>query len=646
MSTELVAYVKANISDFKKKMNEVSQKTEQVGKRMQDLGKSMSKYVTAPIIAMGTVAVANYAKQEKAERKLAAAIRATGGDVNNNLKRFKDFASGLQGVTTVGDEVSLGMLQMATTMGLSADASERAVKNAIAMESAFGVSAESAMRYTAALEQGDATMLKRYIPALRDVKDESELVAKAQEILGNAFEVAKDDALTFGGQMAQLKNSAGDLMEEFGKVIAGAITPLIGALKNAIKWMQGLDDRTKKIIAVVGGLAAAMGPLMIVLGTFVKTILPALVAGGKMVAASFFPITAIVLGVYGAYKLLNIEASKTAKILDELSDRTKIELEIERESLKNSINKELENIGLGDKIGIAFNALGGVGTGVNELFNGIRKALGLESDLEKNIRRLSAVNQLLEDRKKAEEEVNKMMEEQKSLIEQLTPKGDVKKSVKQMQEIPEILDTIQTKLLDLSGIDTYMENLGGIFRSVESWGSGFTVVLEETFDRLGNKIRETRTAILDFTDMAIGAMVDSFAFLGEAIGGAFESPQAMGQEFLKMLAGWAQKAGVMLLTAGLAIEQFKLSLESLNGVGLIVAGGALIAAASAAKAALSTSPQAGGSGSSYRGGGSGGADLYGMRDLGQFMVNVTGTLRADGNELVTVIENENKRTSL
>ena len=237
--------------------------------------------MSAAIVAAGGVMVSSFITQEKAERKLSAAINATGGDVEVLSARFKKFASDLQAVTLTGDETTLGMLQMAQTMGLTAGQSERAVKNAIAMESAFGVAASGAMRYTASLEQGDATMLKRYIPALKGIEDESLLAAKAQEVLGNAFEVAKEDAKTFGGSLTQLKNSAGDLMEEFGAIISKALMPLVEWAKNAVEHFSNLDEGTKGLIVTVGGIVAAIGPLLLILGTIVGKVVPAMLIGFK-----------------------------------------------------------------------------------------------------------------------------------------------------------------------------------------------------------------------------------------------------------------------------------------------------------------------------------------------------------------------------
>lgn len=327
-----------------------NEKLESIGKGFDNVGKKAS-IMSAAIVAAGGVMVSSFITQEKAERKLSAAINATGGDVEVLSARFKKFASDLQSVTLTGDETTLGMLQMAQTMGLTADQSERAVKNAIAMESAFGVSAASAMRYTAALEDGDATMLKRYIPALKGIEDESLLAAKAQEILGNAFEVAKEDAKTFGGSLTQLKNSAGDLMEEFGAIISKALMPLVEWAKSAVEYFSNLDESTKGLIITVGGIVAAIGPVLLILGTIVGKVVPAMLIGfkalkvavmttggafaklGVIIAAN--PIGAIAVGitaVIAALVIFNRRLSDTATLSDKVM----------ADALKNTAGERIE----------------------------------------------------------------------------------------------------------------------------------------------------------------------------------------------------------------------------------------------------------------------------------------------------------------
>ena len=618
---ELVAVVKGDVSDFKTKMAQVNSSMQSMGQSFKRIGGIMSVAVTAPLAMLAKTAVNAYSVQEGAERKLAAAIKATGGDVDANMARFKKFASDLQAVTTTGDEVTLGMIQMAQTMGLSADQSERAARNAIAMEAAFGVSAASAMRYTAALEQGDATMLKRYIPALRDVTDESQLAARAQEILGNAFNVAQEDAKTFAGQTQQLKNSWGDLMEEFGKIMAQAITPLISKLKSIVSWFQSLDESTKKIIVGVGGLAAAIGPLLVSLGFLMNNILPALIKGGVALKTAWLPITAIVLGIYGAYRLFNTEAEKTNKIIESFKDKTDIQLELEKNQLSQQLDQQLKEAGFGDKLSLVFGASGDV---FGKFLNDVRKRLGIESELEITMRRLKAINKTLEERKKAAEEIKKVNEEINEILNKQTTGLEPTQDADNTAEMGEPLEKLQAKVLEVSGV--------------------IATALPDAFKRAADK---AKVYILDLTNEVTGLIVDSLSLLGNAIGEGL-SGKEIGKEFIVMLADWGQRVGAIMLSAGLAIEAFKVSLSSLNGIALIIAGGALIVAASAVKGALKSGLNGGGGYSSYgsSGGGGGIGTVEGLRNLQGFEVKVTGELVARGNDLVTVFDNEQNRANL
>jgi hypothetical protein len=262
----------ADLTGLEKGMAQASRSLQSFGKNMTATGMLLSKALTAPIAAFGAVSVNAFTKQEDAERKLAAAIATTGGEVDKNMARFKAFASELQSVTRVGDETTLQLLQVATAQGLTADSAERAARNAIAMESAFGVSASSAIRMTAALEGGDATMLKRYIPALKGVEDNTLAVAMAQDILNGAFDIAKADAQTFGGQLVQLKNSFGDFQEQVGSVIAEAMTPFIRRAKELVDSLLAMDREVLKTYVTIGLLVAAIGPAVTIMGKLAMAI--------------------------------------------------------------------------------------------------------------------------------------------------------------------------------------------------------------------------------------------------------------------------------------------------------------------------------------------------------------------------------------
>jgi hypothetical protein len=292
-----------DMADLSKKLDSASAKLEAFGKKAEQIGKTMSKTLTAPIVAFGGASVRAFGIQEDAERKLAAAIRATGGEVDKNLDRFKSFASEMQRLTVVGDETTLRLLQVATAQGLSADSAERATKNAISMQSAFGVSAESAIRMTAALEQGDATMLRRYIPALRGVEDEAQMLAKAHEILAGSFGIAEEEARTTTGSLKQLKNQFGDFMEQVGSVIADAMLPFVEKVKDAVTVLQGLDKETLAVYVRYAALAASAGPILMAVGAFAKLTLGIKALTAAMLANPYTALGAglLALGTYAAF---------------------------------------------------------------------------------------------------------------------------------------------------------------------------------------------------------------------------------------------------------------------------------------------------------------------------------------------------------
>jgi hypothetical protein len=292
-----------DMADLSKKLDAASAKLESFGKKAEQIGKTMSKTLTAPIVAFGGASVRAFGIQEDAERKLAAAIRATGGEVDKNLDRFKSFASEMQRLTVVGDETTLRLLQVATAQGLTADSAERATKNAISMQSAFGVSAESAIRMTAALEQGDATMLRRYIPALRGVEDETQMLAKAHEILAGSFGIAEEEARTTTGSLKQLKNQFGDFMEQVGSVIADAMLPFVEKVKDAVTVLQGLDKETLAVYVRYAALAASAGPILMAVGAFAKLTLGIKALTAAMLANPYTALGAglLALGTYAAF---------------------------------------------------------------------------------------------------------------------------------------------------------------------------------------------------------------------------------------------------------------------------------------------------------------------------------------------------------
>ena len=296
--SSLTVKIGANISELQTAMKRVSTSVQQAGRRMTSLGRTISTRVTAPLTALAAVSVRAFGEQEKAELRLRAALQANGRQVDQLFQKYNQFAQQMQAITVIGDETTLAMLAQAESLGLTGDAAERAVRNSIAMQSAFGVNAESALRYTAALEQGNATMLTRYIPTLRDIEDESERAAKAQEVLGRAFSAAEAEGQSVAGMFVRLKNAVGDALEDVGEAVSEAfnfqeVIPRAIARVNELRdTFQRLSSETRRRIILITAAIAGIGPALVAVGVTVTAL-------GAVIGALTSPV-AVVIGAIGA----------------------------------------------------------------------------------------------------------------------------------------------------------------------------------------------------------------------------------------------------------------------------------------------------------------------------------------------------------
>lgn len=161
--------------------------------------------------------------------------------------------------------------------------------------------------------------------------------------------------------------------------------------------------------------------------------------------------------------------------------------------------------------------------------------------------------------------------------------------------------------------------------------------------------------VIDVTNEMQSIISSSFenigVSLGNLLGDLVTGEDAWGNFANSAISAFGDMAiavGRMAVSTGMATLGIKAALESLNGAAAIAAGVALIAVGSAIKSGLSNVASGNYSASSNVASatgsyGSSASSLGTGFENREITVNVTGTLRAEGNQLLTVIENENKR---
>jgi hypothetical protein len=162
----------------------------------------------------------NLAKvQELAEINLASALKAAGEYTDELNKKYQDFASGIQDVTKYGDEQVLTLMALMKNLGVTTDKLEEAAKMTIGLATATGRGADSMGMYVALAMQGEFTMLRRYIPALRSTTDATEQLKIITDFAARGFQVAQDQTDSFAIGLQQIINLWNDLKEKLGDFI-------------------------------------------------------------------------------------------------------------------------------------------------------------------------------------------------------------------------------------------------------------------------------------------------------------------------------------------------------------------------------------------------------------------------------------------
>jgi len=266
----------ADISEFQTKMRKASKSFKRMGKSMQRVGRSMSMSLTLPLAAFAAASVKAFDVQAKAEAKLLTGLK---GNIEA-FKSLKEQARELQKITLFGDEQTMSAQAMLATMGLEEEAIKRLTPLIQDMATAKGMDLKAAADLVAKSVGSSTNALSRYGITIEGAVGSTERLDSAVNALSGQFKGQSKAAAEAGaGGLTQLKNSFGDLMETIGGMLMPVLTKLIDKIKEGIEVIQGLSDEQLKSRIKWLAIAAAIGPVLIIVGkltTAVGVLIPAL----------------------------------------------------------------------------------------------------------------------------------------------------------------------------------------------------------------------------------------------------------------------------------------------------------------------------------------------------------------------------------
>ena len=335
---DLLIKIGADSYEFQQKASQVEKGLGSLEKKLSSIGKSLSLKVTAPLTALGVVALQNADQQAKAETKVATALKSTGNAVGYNLDQLKAYAEELQGKTIFGDETILNDVttRLLTFTNITGDNFKRTQQIVLDMSTALEMDLGSAATMVGKAMDDPIGKINSLSRAGINFTDQQKAMvkqlvetgdtAKAQGVILDALEQkfggqAEAAAKVGMGALKQLKNSWGDFLEQIGQTMTPFINKIATFLGRIVSMLKGMSPTMQKVIVVIGGVAAAIGPVMIGISGVLKLI-PMLSAGFTALLSPVGIITAAVLALAAAFAYAKI---KKQELINETAEGSSLE---------------------------------------------------------------------------------------------------------------------------------------------------------------------------------------------------------------------------------------------------------------------------------------------------------------------------------
>ncbi len=228
--------------------------------------------VTAAI-AGTIIAVRNltndFINSERSLNNLKSTMKMTGNYTKEAYEGMIKFSTSMQRATGMSDEVAMDLASMAMNLGATNENAQEVVKTAVGLNKILGTGMEQAIKAVVAAQGGHIELLRREIPALRDVKTASEGLNKIMELGARGYAISQAEMQTFGGQVKLLKENFGDLKEMLGGAFASGIKPTVKILNDFFASQQGAEQ----LGTIIKGLTLAFSVAGVVIADAVKIII-------------------------------------------------------------------------------------------------------------------------------------------------------------------------------------------------------------------------------------------------------------------------------------------------------------------------------------------------------------------------------------
>jgi len=716
----------ADIADFNKGIDAVVNKFKQVeqqfsgiasvGQGMQSVGRSLTVGLTLPIVALGAASIKSFGDIQALKLGLEA-VTGSSAEAAKQVNRLRQVAKlpGLGLAEAVKGSINL------QTIGFSAEKAERSMKafgNAVATVGKGKAEFERAIYGLQQLSNTefplgeDLNILRDAIPQITPLLKEAFGTARTEELqkLGITSEQVVNTILegleklppvagginnAFENLGDSIKNSLGTIGEDLNRAfnVEGVLNKVADFVERATNAFTKLSPAVKNTIYVVAGLAAAIGPLLVIFGS-ILTALPLMAAGFVTLKASVLPaIAAFATAALPIIAVIAAVAALSAAIygIVKAADLFKIAFKRAFLEVKGYVNDAIlsmfESIqSFGDKFDIDLGFKKAIQEARN-FQNEISQTLAITPNVSFKDAEDKMRQSVIDAFTSVKEEVySAMVKAEETVKEGVTNINNGLKGIGSgtitvpVKIAPIGLEAAQMQPINIDS--TGLQALVAVSDALEK-AKEKSLAFGGSFDLVGEKTRILQTAISTLIDQGFTAgtgaleamklkmkevqtemdalgnkaidvgqifkanLTNAIAGFAETLGQSFTNGGNFFDGILAVVADFVGSFGKMLIAAGVASTAFKESLMT-NPYAAIAAGAALVAISAAIKGHLNAGP--GGAPSTAGGGGGGGSSFSAgynpniNNKVNEYReIEISGQLTAKGGDLVYVFNEATKR---
>jgi len=272
---------------------------------------ALAVFSTKKLFDFFKTGIESAAEAEVAFAKMSKALELSGNNAPGVAETFDKLANNIERVTGVSAEAIQEQIGIAQAFGLTNDQTQKLIIAATELSAATGESLDASVTKLGATFNGTLGSLKKTVPELNNLSEESLKAGKAVDYIIERFGgTAAEKLKTFTGATQQLGIAFGKIPEAFGEAVVqnddlrraiSSLTTTFYALADTVKGNQG---------GITNLIDVAVKPLVFSLAAAVQTIgiLNTAINGIQLTAAG---LGSVFLNVIAFAKNLDAEVAKT-----------------------------------------------------------------------------------------------------------------------------------------------------------------------------------------------------------------------------------------------------------------------------------------------------------------------------------------------